>query len=67
MTAKHQILYCQKCGWAEEGSGAGVNECPNCQKRGLSFVRFTEDEREEAEKIVSDACAAAVERGYANV
>lgn len=56
VTTVYKTMYCKSCGWEHEDltGYVMVNACPNCQRHGLSFLRFTEEERPEARKILDD-------------
>lgn len=47
------IYWCQRCGWHKPVSGAMANECGNCGRRGLRFIRYEAGvENAEVEAII---------------
>lgn len=53
---KRTILYCRKCCWAGETTRRGVDTSgcpmPECNKWGLSYVRFHEHEKAQASEVL---------------
>lgn len=38
------VYFCRKCAWCIFGPVGLPNECPNCRRRGLSFLKGSRDE-----------------------